>query len=153
LSEQAIAGAQISQAAGELQRMVAMVSKAMAEQAAGMQEISTAAEGMRAHSEQTSKALVDQARTMRDMSAAAQNTARQIKRISQANVEHSTAAASLLTALGEIRRITDRNASGVKQTRGGTDDLRRHAQALLNLMDRPSPARATNGRSTRSSRT
>ena len=45
----------------------------------------------------------------------------------------------------EIRQITDRNAAGVKQTRGGTDDLRRRAQALAALVDQPAP-RKTNGR-------
>ena len=39
--------------------------------------------------------------------------------------------AALLASVGEIRQITDRNASGVKQTRGGTDDLLRRAQALM----------------------
>ena len=81
-----------------------------------------------------------------------QNTAKQIKLISKANVEHSGAAASLLSSMGEIRKITVRNAFGVKQTRGGTDDLMRRAQALVNLMKRPSHAKNSNGRSTRSAR-
>jgi methyl-accepting chemotaxis protein len=117
-----------------------------------IQEIASAADGMRAQSEQTSRALVDQSRTMREMTTAAQNTAKQVKSITKANVEHSSAAASLLTSMGEIRKITDRNASGAKQTRGGTDDLMRRAQALINLMDRPSHGRSGNGRSTRSTR-
>jgi methyl-accepting chemotaxis protein len=90
---------------------------------------------------------------MRDMASAVQNTAKQVKLISKANVEQSGAAAALLSSIGEVRKITDRNASGVKQTRGGTDDLMRHAQALVNLMKRPSHAKNSNGRSTRSART
>jgi methyl-accepting chemotaxis protein len=117
-----------------------------------MQEVARAADGMRVQSEQASRALGDQSRTMREMTAAAQNTAKQIKGITRANLEHSAAASALLTSIGEIRRITDRNASGVKQTRGGTDDLMRRTQALLNLMERPSNGRHSNGRSTRSSR-
>ena len=83
---------------------------------------------------------------MREMTAAAQNTSKQIKLITNANKEHSTVSGSLLTALGEIRQITERNASGVKRTRGGTDDLLRRAQALAALVDRP--ARRANGRAT-----
>jgi methyl-accepting chemotaxis protein len=132
--------------------MVAAVTKSMTEQSTGMQDIASAAEGMRVQSEKASRALFDQARTMREMTAAAQNTAKQIKLITKANIEHSATAASLLTSMGEIRRITDRNASGVKQTRGGTDELMRRTKALLNLVQRPSNGRHSNGRSTRSSR-
>ncbi len=79
--------------------------------------------------DQTARAVKEQARTMREMIAAAQNTAKQIKLITNANLEHSTVSGSLLRSVAEIRQITDRNASGVKQTRGGTDDLLRRAQA------------------------
>jgi hypothetical protein len=53
--------------------------------------------------------------------------------------------------VAEVRQITDRNAAGVKQTRGGTDDLRRRAEALAALVDRPASSRKANGR-VRSSR-
>jgi methyl-accepting chemotaxis protein len=95
-------------------------------------------------SEQAAKALTDQTKAMRDMLSFAQGMAKQIKLISTANVEHSSAASALLTSVSEIRQITDRNAAGVKQTRGGTDDLLRRAQALITLVDRPTAAR-TNG--------
>ncbi len=89
---------------------------------------------------------------MREMTAAAQNAARQIKLITKANIEQSSAAAALLASVTEIREITDRNATGVKQTRGGTDDLLRRAQALVTLVKRPSQGRRANGRSPRSGR-
>ncbi len=40
------------------------------------------------------------------------------------------AAARLATQLADIRRITERNAEGVRQTRGGTADLLKQAEAL-----------------------
>ena len=36
--------------------------------------------------------------------------------------------------LADVRRITERNAEGVKQTRGGTAELLKHAEALTGLM-------------------
>ena len=131
--------------------MIANTAKSIGEQASGMTEISESAEGMRTQAEQVSRGAADQARTMRAMTADAQNTATQIKMISKSNVEHSESAAALLVSIGEIRQITDRNAAGVKQTRGGTDDLRRRAQALAALVDRPA-SRKTNGRVPRSVR-
>jgi methyl-accepting chemotaxis protein len=148
MSEQAAAGEQISRSAEELRRMIGGVTKAMAEQAAATRQIATASESMRVQADQTARAVKEQAGTMKEMTAASQNTSKQIKLISQANQEHSTVSASLLTALGEIRQITDRNASGVKKTRGGTDDLVRRAAALTALVGRPSRRRG-NGRSHR----
>ena len=112
--------------------------------------MATAAEGMRVQAEQASRAIKEQARTMRDMISAAQTTAKQIKVITKANLEHSTVSNSLLRSVGEIRQITDRNASGVKQTRGGTEDVLRRAQALAALVEQP--AHRPNGRGTRGSR-
>ena len=115
-----------------------------------MKEITSATDGMRTQSEQASRALADQSRTMREMTTAVQSTAKQIKLITTANVEHSTAASALLASLTEIRQVTQRNATGVKQTRGGTDDLLRRAQALGALVTGPAPtARGNNGRSQR----
>ena len=99
---------------------------------------------MRVQSEQVSRATADQAKAMRTMTGDSQNVARQITLISKANGEQSAAAADLLVSMNEVRRITDRNAAGVKQTRGGTDDLRRRAQALAALVDRPTQARKPN---------
>ena len=56
---------------------------------------------------------------------------------------------SLLTTLGEIRQITERNASGVKRTRGGTEDLLLRATELTAMVDRAA-RRRTNGRAPRS---
>jgi methyl-accepting chemotaxis protein len=152
LAEQSSASEDISKAAGELHRMIASTAKAISDQAASMNQITAATDGMSAQAEQVLRGAADQARAMRAMTNEAQNTAKQIKSISKANTEHSAAAAALLVSVGEIRQITDRNAAGVKQTRGGTDDLRRRAQALVALVDQPSPARKPNGRPTRSGR-
>ena len=126
-----------------------------------MKDIAGAAEGIRTQTEQAARALVDQSKAMREMAVAAQNTAKQIKLVTKANIEQSAAAASLLTSVSEIRQITDRNAHGVKQTRGGTDDLLRRAQTLIALAGQPAPSgrfgngkahRAGNGKSSRSNR-
>jgi methyl-accepting chemotaxis protein len=99
------------------------------------------------------RGAADQARAIRAMTSDAQNTAKQIKLISKANIEHSSSAAALLASISEIRQITDRNSAGVKQTRGGTDDLRRRAQALAALIEQPAgPSRKTNGRAARTGR-
>ena len=118
----------------------------MVEQTKAMSEISAASDGMRAQAEQTSRAVKEQARTMKEMTGTAHNTLKQIKLITHANREHSTVSASLLTSLGEVRQITDRNAAGVKRTRGGTDDLVRRANALVALVERPAGRRRPNGR-------
>jgi methyl-accepting chemotaxis protein len=121
--------------------MLGGVTKAMAEQATAMGQIATASESMRVQADQTARAVREQGRTMKDMTAAAQNTSKQIKLITTANKEHSTVSGSLLTSLEEIRHITERNASGVRRTRGGTDDLLRRAGALTALVSRPSQRR------------
>ena len=88
---------------------------------------------------------------MRERISSAHSTAKQIKLITKANVEHSTTSEGLVRSVGEIRQITDRNANGVKETRGGTEDVLRRAQALLALMDRQGHTRP-NGRAPRSGR-
>jgi methyl-accepting chemotaxis protein len=84
---------------------------------------------------------------MKEMAKAAAFTAREIKTITQANKNHSAGAARLLSQLSEIRRITERNADGVRQARGGTADLLKQAETLTGLMDSAVAARSANGRS------
>jgi methyl-accepting chemotaxis protein len=55
--------------------------------------------------------------------------------ITAANREHSLVSSRLLTALKQIRDITDRNAHGVQETRGGTTDLLQRATALVSLTE------------------
>jgi methyl-accepting chemotaxis protein len=97
-------------------------------------QMSAAIDAVRLQGDQTAKAAAEQSRTMRDMAAAAQTTARDIQVMTQANREQSVTAASLLTQLDDIRRITDRNTAGVKQARGGTADLLRQAETLSGIM-------------------
>lgn len=116
-------------------RMIGSVSGGMAEQSTALGQISRAAESMRMQSEQTAKALKEQSRALKDMTDAVENTAKQIKLITGANREHSVVSSQLLATLKDIREITDRNAHGVKETRGGTDDLLQRASALVSLTE------------------
>jgi methyl-accepting chemotaxis protein len=72
---------------------------------------------------------------MKDMTTAAATTARQIKGITNANREHSQVATTVLQDLSELRRVTDRNAAGVRQTRANTAELLRSAEALAAAVD------------------
>ena len=51
--------------------------------------------------------------------------------------------------LAELRRVTDRNASGVKQSRTTTADLLRYAEALTAVVDDLQKPNGSNGRSSR----
>jgi methyl-accepting chemotaxis protein len=147
VAEQATAAEQISKAAIDLSRQIGSVAKAMSEQAAAAVEMNGAVDSMRTQSEQAARAATEQARTMKDMARASNATARDIKLISAANNTHSQAAGRLASQVADIRRITERNAAGVKQTRGGTSDLLRQAEALSSLMSAATSSKPTNGRS------
>jgi methyl-accepting chemotaxis protein len=87
---------------------------------------------------------------MRDMSSSAQATARDVQVMTRANREQAAAATRLVGQLDEIRRITDRNSTGVRRTRGGTADLLKRAEALTGLMNGALRARSGgNGRARR----
>ena len=75
---------------------------------------------------------------MKEMHGSAQNTGHQIRLITNANREHSTVSASIISALGDIRRVTERNADGVWRTRGGAKDLLKRAAALTARAAAPS---------------
>lgn len=115
--------------------MISSVSTAMREQNTAVADITRAGDSMRQQADQAARALKEQARAMKDMTTASANTARQIKLITHANREHSTTATSVLTELGDVRRIADRNATGAKQTRAGTAELVRQAEALTDVID------------------
>ena len=108
-------------------------------------DVAAASEGMRVQADQAARAVKEQALTMRDMISAAQNTAKQIKLIAKANVDHSTVSTSLVRSVGEIRQITDRNAEGMKQTRGGTADVLRRRGYDVHLVDASELAKAEAG--------
>ena len=101
---------------------------------------------MRVQADQAARATTEQARTMREMTSASAATTRDIKLISEANRSQSVAAARLVTQLADIRRITERNAEGVRQTRGGTADLMRQAETLAGIMGGVAGPAAPNGR-------
>ncbi len=91
---------------------------------------------MRQESDQAARALAEQARALKEMTSATQNTSSQIKLITRANREHSTVAGALLDQLRDIRKITDRNARDVSETRGNTAELIKHAADLAGLVGR-----------------
>jgi methyl-accepting chemotaxis protein len=83
------------------------------------------------------------------MAAAAANTAAKIKAITRTNRDHSHGAAAIVTELAELRRITERNVSSVKQTRTTTSDLLRYAEALTAVVEGLSGPNGSNGRARR----
>jgi len=117
----------------------------MGEQTAAVKELSAGFEGIRVQSDQAARAAIEQARTMKELSKAADRTSREIRGVAKANKEQSAGAAKLAVQLGDVRRITERNAEGVGKARGGTADLLKQAQALSSLMDAKPKARS-NGR-------
>ena len=54
--------------------------------------------------------------------------------ITKANKERAEACAGIVNRVRDIRRISDRNASGVKKTRGNTTELLTRAETLRTLM-------------------
>ncbi len=106
------------------------MASAVAEQTTAMGQIANASDNMRVQAEQTDRAMKEQARTMKEMLASAQNTGNQIRLITNANREHSTVSASIISALGEIRQVADRNAGSVRRTRGGAKDVPKRAPVI-----------------------
>jgi len=136
IAQQAASADEIVRAGESLGRMVGSVATAMAEQRVAAAEVAHSTALMRTQAEETAKALKEQTRAMRDMTGAAANTAKQVKGITQANRSHLQAVTALTGDLAEMRRITERNAGGVAETRDGTSDLLRNAQALTSVVSR-----------------
>ena len=85
----------------------------------------------------------------KNVAAGSGRAAKHIKQITRANAEHSKVSADLLEQMDDVRRITTRNAVGVKDTRGNTSDLLSQTRILNDLMD----GRLTNGGNGRRRRT
>ena len=94
-------------------------------------QLTTAAAATRQDTEQAARGMAEQGRAIRDISMAVTNTVKQIRLIHAANKEHSIVANDLLNRVGEVRRISERNAAGVKRTQGSTNE--------------PAPKRGGNG--------
>jgi methyl-accepting chemotaxis protein len=146
LTEQAAGSEQILRSAEGLRRAVAGVTTALGEQTTALDQIAAATENVRRQTEQTGLALKEQTGAMKEITGVVQGTASRIASITRANRDHSTGARTLVAQLGDIRQITERNATGVRQTRSGTDDLVRRAQAFRATVK---PSRARNGRAGR----
>ena len=82
---------------------------------------------------------------MREMTTAAHTTARDIKLITQATRAQSASMTALVTQLADVRRVSERNAEAVKQTRGGTAALLKHAEALTGLVGEALASSPRNG--------
>jgi methyl-accepting chemotaxis protein len=148
LAEQVVVTEQISKSAAVVSRQAVQASKAFAEQGDAMSQIAVASASMRQQTGETAKALAEQSRAMQEIAGVAVSTARQIKQISRANREHSSVSTSILTQLEDVRRITDRNAAGVQETRGTLSRLLDETQALTDAVGN---ARSTPGRGSSSS--
>jgi methyl-accepting chemotaxis protein len=151
VAEQATAAEQIAKSSDELTRNIASVSRAMTEQSTAIKQVAASVENMRRQSDQIVRAMTEQSRGLKELTSAANNTSKQVKLITHANAEHSTASSRVLDQLREIRTITARNARGVKETRGNTDELVRQAEALIGDLEtrrgrRGASERPTNGR-------
>jgi methyl-accepting chemotaxis protein len=109
------------------------------EQAAAMKELTTGIDGVRAQSDQAARAAKEQARTMHEIAKSSDRTAKDIRAIAAGNKQQSAGARQLIGQLGEVRRITERNAEGVGRTRGDTADLLKQAEALSGLMTQAGP--------------
>ena len=64
------------------------------------------------------------------MTEAAQNTAKQIALITRANQEHSSTSLMIQTKLADIRKISERNTEGVRETRQAVSRLLQLAAAV-----------------------
>ena len=135
LSEQAVAGDQVSKEAVQLARQISEVSNAVSEQAKASAEISVATQSMRMQADQVTKAMREQARTSHEMSIGVANVSKEALRITNTNRNHLDSFDRIRTAVSELRDITNRNADGVKATLNSTSGLADRARELGEIMD------------------
>ena len=102
----------------------------MAEQAVAAGQVTVAVDSMRKESDQAARAMSEQARAMKEISGATADIGRQIRLVSAANREHSSGAGRLLGQVRSVRTVSQRNTEGVRESRGATDALVQHAEAL-----------------------
>jgi methyl-accepting chemotaxis protein len=150
LSEQSAATEQVSRAAEMLARQAAEVARAMSEQGTAAAQVTAAVNSMRQESDQAARALAEQTRALRDVTTSAANTSKQIRLIHTSNRQHGLAATAIANRLAEVRRVTEQNATGVRETHGNTEDLRRLAQQLGTALQPLAGERNGSGRRPRS---
>jgi methyl-accepting chemotaxis protein len=134
VAEQAVAAEQITKAALDLARQLSSLNRGVAEQASGAAELTDAVDAMRVQADQAARATAEQARTVREMSKATHETSRDIRLVSDANLSQSASAARVSAQLADIRRITERNADGVRRTKGGTVELLKKTDDLTGFI-------------------
>jgi methyl-accepting chemotaxis protein len=108
----------------------------MREQAAAGDQITQAVDSMRRQADQTTKAMAEQVRAARDMTVSSQNVSKQIGLMTRANREHASQAQNVISALAEIRTVTESNARGVRETQRAAASLLERAKGLNTIMDR-----------------
>ena len=91
----------------------------------------------------------EQARTAHEMTIAIDSLSKEAGRITNANRNHLDAAERVRGAVSELRRITNRNADGVRATLSSTTGLVQRARALGDIMDSMAAGNSTaNGNET-----
>src|SRR5689334_21576977 len=135
MSEQAVAGDQVSREAIQLSRQIGEINKAVREQAMASSEITEATQNMRLQSDQVTKAMREQSRTAHEMTTAVTNVSKDALRVMNANRTHLDAADRIRNDVSELRQITNRNADGVKATLTSTSGLAARARQLGEIMD------------------
>ena len=125
--------------------MIATVTRGMAEQATAASQVTTAVESMRRESDQAARAMSEQARALKEIASTTANIGKQIRLLSGANIEHSGGARRVLAQLKNVRAVSERNAQGVRQTRGSTDDLLSQTEALRATLAAKNRRTRTNG--------
>jgi methyl-accepting chemotaxis protein len=135
LSEQAVAGDQVSKEALQLARQIGAINTAMNEQSKASVEITDATRSMRVQADQVTKAMREQARTSHEMNVAVSSLSKDAGQISNANRNHREAADRIRSGVVELRQITHRNADGVKATLTSTSGLADRARQLGEIMD------------------
>jgi hypothetical protein len=142
-----VAAEEITRASLDLSRQLAFVNRALSEQAQAAVSIAGAVDSMRVQADQAARATAEQSRTIKEMSTATNASARDIKLITTANRSQSAAAAHVVDQFAAIRRITERNAEGVRHTRGGNGDLTKQPQVLAGIAANAPVRKSGNGRS------
>jgi len=135
LSEQVVAGDQVSREAVQLAKQINEIGRAMREQAKASAEITEATQNMRLQSDQVTKAMREQSRTSHEMTVAVANVSKDALRITNANRDHLDAADRIRSDVNELRQITNRNVDGVKATLTSTSGLADRARQLGDIMD------------------
>ena len=88
---------------------------------------------MRRQADEAAKATGEQTKVTKAMAEGARNNAKQMALITKANREHASASDMIQAKLNDIRRISDRNREGVRETRKAVSRLLELASAVEDM--------------------